>query len=252
MKDERNNNKDTVFFIDDLPVSTAEVVAILRRENMLPTIVKHLVLDKILQNIEIPSDHEKELVQIFRKQNNLIHETDFKNFLKKYHTNETLLKQFLSRPDRVVTYREERWGPRANSLYLKHKDRYDLISYRRLESTNADVMQEVYFRLKDKEDSWESMANQFPNCKSDEGALVKDVPAEQVEEPLLDALRKAGVGELIRPIRLGPNTIVIAELEKIKASKLDEEIRTLILREEFDRWLEDECNRMLKKLEVQS
>ena len=44
--------------------------------------------------------------------------------------------------------------------------------------------------------------------------------------------------------------MVVAELESIEASRFDDELRTLILRQEFDSWLQEECSRMLNKLQV--
>ena len=55
---------------------------------------------------------------------------------------------------------------------------------------------------------------------------------------------------VLRPLRLDANTVVVAELESIEARRFDDELRTLILRQEFDSWLQEECSRMLNKLRV--
>ena len=81
--------------------------------------------------------------------------------ITKRHIDESLLIKILSRPLQVVQYREERWGPFAQSLYLQHKERFDMVTYQRLESSNADVMQEIYFRLKDGEESWDGWPANF-------------------------------------------------------------------------------------------
>ena len=250
MSDSTMTKTDTALWLDDQPVSTAEVMAVLRKERKLPELVTNLVLDRTLSQVTLAPGREAELVRDFRQQQKLESDEAFADFLQKNHITEPLLQQTLSRPHRVVQFREDRWGPRANSLYLKHKDRYDRIHYRLLQSGNADVMQEVFFRLKDKEDSWETMARQFPGAPSNADARQKGIPATQIEEPLLAALRKAGPGVVIRPLRLNPSTVVVAELESIEASRFDDELRTLILRQEFDSWLQEECNRMLNKLQV--
>jgi len=237
-------------WLDGQPVSTSEVMAVLRKERKLPELVKNLVLDRTLSQVKLADGREDELLHNFRQQQKLESDEAFTDFLQNSHITEPLLKQSLSRPHRVVQFREERWGPRANSLYLKHKDRYDRISYRRLQSGNADVMQEVFFRLKDREDSWETMARQFPGAPPDADALLKGIPAAEMEAPLLAALRKADPGVVIRPLRLNPSAVVVAELESIEASRFDDELRTRILRQEFDSWLQEECERMLNKLQV--
>ena len=241
---------DAALWLDDQPVSSAEVMAVLRKEGKLPELVRNLVLDRTLSQVRLAPEREAELIRDFREQQKLETEEAFADFLQKNHITEPLLQQTLSRPHQVVQYREERWGPRANSLYLKHKDRYDRIHYRRLQSGNADVMQEVFFRLKDNEDSWETMARQFPGAPANADARQKGIPAAQIEAPLLAALRKAGPGVVIRPLRLNASTVVVAELESIEASRFDDELRTLILRQEFDSWLQEECSRMLNKLQV--
>jgi len=250
MSDSNMTKTDTALWLDNQPVSTIEVMAVLRKERKLPELVKNLVLDRTLSQVKLSPERQSELVREFRQQQKLESDEAFTGFLQKNYISETLFRQTLSRPHQVVQFREERWGPRANSLYLKHKDRYDRIHYRRLQCGNADVMQEVFFRLKDKEDSWETMAHQFPGTPANAGALQQGIPASQIEAPLLAALRKAGPGVVLRPLRLDANTVVVAELESIEARRFDDELRTLILRQEFDSWLQEECSRMLNKLRV--
>ena len=84
-----------------------------------------------------------------------------------------------------------------------------------------------------------------------EGEEGLQVPGlECVEPALVDALRKAGSGVLIRPLKLNSGMVVVAELESIEASQLDDELRTEILRQEFDTWLTEESTKMLSKLRV--
>lgn len=243
-------SKKLAFWLDEQPVSCEEVMAILRKDRKLPAIVRELVLDHALRSVNLPSDVENAMLIDFRQHQKLDNDEEFLDFLQKAHLDEKLLKEMVSRPQKVVQYREERWGPRANSLYLKHKDRYDKFTYRRLQSSNPDVMQEVYFRLKDKEDTWESLARQFPGAKPDADGRIQSVSVSQVEPALVDALRQAGSGVLIRPLQLNSGTVVVAELESIEASQLDDELRTEIIRQEFDNWLAEESTKMLSKLRV--
>jgi parvulin-like peptidyl-prolyl isomerase len=109
------------------------------------------------------------------------------------------------------------------------------------------VMQEVFFRLKDREESWESLAQQFSRGDTSATGRVGPVPVGTVEEPLLTALRQQGPGRVCRPISLGEQ-VVVAELEAFQPSEFNEELRTRILRDEFERWLQEECSKMLTKV----
>ena len=148
----------TTLWLDDQPISGKSVMDVLRRTGQISSLVQALVLDQTLSEVSLEPGQEDSLLKEFREEQKLENEESFQTFLNNKHLTEQLLLSTLTRPHKIVRYREERWGPRSNSLYLKHKDRYDLVTYRRLQANNADVMQEVFFRLKDREESWETMA----------------------------------------------------------------------------------------------
>lgn len=238
-------DSNTTLWLDDKPISSQSVMDVLRRTGYTSILVKELVLDQTVSEVSLEPGQEKELLKEFREQQKLESDEAFQTFLGNKHLTTELLIQMLGRPCKVIRYRNERWGPRANSLYLKHKDRYDLVTYRRLQACNSDVMQEVFFRLKDREDSWETMARQFPGTKPD--ARIGPIPVSQVEQPILEALRRSSPGTVLRPICLKDQVLVI-ELERFEASNFDDELREHILRQEFENWLNEECIRILSKL----
>jgi hypothetical protein len=236
-----------VLLLDDQPITADQMLGLLRRQGQIPSLVRELVLDQALATVELSPEEEEQHLQAFRSERQLGSEEAFVGFLQASSLDEQLLCQMVTRPERVVRYREERWGPRANSLYLKHKERYDLVTYRRLQCANADVMQEVFFRLKDREESWESLAQQFAGGDPNATGRVGPVPVGSLEEPVLSALRQQGPGRVCRPISLG-DQVVVAELEAFQPSEFNEELRTRILREEFETWLQEECSKMLNKV----
>lgn len=235
------------FWLDEQLIDTNELVDALRECINFAVIIRQIVLNRALINISLPSGRQEELLKNFRKENKLEEDVAYQQYLKAKNINERILVNNISRPEKAYIYREERWGPRANSLYLKHKDLYDLFTYRRLQSANADVMQEVFFRIKDNEDTWEGIAPNFPGSEKDARQVL--VPVEKIEAPLVSAMRKAGPGTVIRPIHLSQNLIVIAKLEEIQTSNYNNELRIRILNNEFNTWLNDECTKMINKLQ---
>ena len=133
----------------------------------------------LIYNFENKSDSWKTTLDIF------------KNHLNRLYIDEKIFKEMITRPSKVVRYRNERWGDHVKSLYLKNKEAYDRITYKRVQSNNMNLMQEVYFRLKDKEETWESILSQFPASQGKNG-ILKDVPAENIEEKLLLQMKNAG------------------------------------------------------------
>jgi hypothetical protein len=238
---------DPLIQLDDHAITGADLLSLSRRGGQLQAMLREWVLEQALAEVELPQDLLDQLLQDFKQQQKLDSEEAYVAFLQQRLLDEELVLAMVSRPHKVVRYREERWGPRANSLYLQHKERYDRLRYRRLQATNADVMQEVYFRLKDREESWESLARQVNPSDPTATGMVGPVAASQVEAPLLSQLRQAGEGKLLRPLQLGPHTVV-AQLEEVMPSEFNEELRTLLLRDAFDEWLGEECSRMIQKV----
>ena len=171
----------------------------------------------------------------------------FIDHLQNRHINESLLLKMLKRPHQVITYREDRWGHLAHSLYLKHKEQFDLVTYWRLESSNQDLMQEIYFRLKDKEESWDSLARQFPGAGPKATALQGPTPVGEVEEAILSALRHGESGKVLQPVICNGQVIVLS-LKSFEPSEFDDNVRNALLRQAFDDWLRQESSKMLKKL----
>lgn len=238
---------EPALLLDEQPINASAVLSVLRRQGQITNLVRELILDQALAEVELTAEEQAELLKAFRVEQKLESEEAYLAFLQNRHLSEDLLSQMVTRPQRVVRYREERWGPRANSLYLKHKERYDLVTYRRLQCGNADVMQEVFFRLKDREESWESLTQQFSGGNPSFTALVGPIAVGGLEEPVLNAMRQMGAGKVCRPIGLG-DQVVVVELEKFEPSEFNEELRTRILREEFETWLHEECSKMLSKV----
>jgi len=233
-------------WIDDIPLSSFETVTLIRQQAALPRLVQEWVLDKTVGHIQIDADKQQTLLDDYRNSNQLTSDESYADHLQKRHIDENLLRKILIRPYQVVRYREERWGPVAQSLYLQHKDSFDLVKYHRLQSGNADVMQEIYFLVKDGEESWDSLARQFPGAPSDATALQGPIPVAEVEAPVLEALRQSEPGRVSRPVHVGSNIILVA-LEEFQPSSFGDEVRKALLKKTFDEWMTQECSRMLNK-----
>ena len=238
----------TLFLIDEKPVSAKEILEVIRMQGLIPAIVRELIINEAASNIAINEEESEELRESLMNSHKIESDESYISFLEANNLDESLLMKKLKRPIQVVRYREERWGTRVKSLYLKHKNQYDLVTYNRLQGKDPDVMQEVYFRLKDGEETWPSLAMQLSGGNPASTALVGPIPVAELEEEVLMILRKLGPGEISRPIRL-ENSTVLVELQKFEPSVLDEELRSSILRLEFDNWLKEKCDRLLNKLE---
>ena len=142
------DTENAAMWINDVPLSSNETIKLIRQQGSLPQLIENWVLDKTLAQTHISPEIQQNLLDKYRTDNQLTSDEAYADHLQNRHINEALLLKILIRPLQVLHYREERWGPFTQSLYLQHKDQFDLVSYYRLESSNADVMREIYFRLR--------------------------------------------------------------------------------------------------------
>ena len=237
----------SIMLLGDKPVNGSTVLEIIRRQGQLPALVKELLLEQVLASFSISNEEESQLLNKFRNETNLQVDEDYLDFLNRNHLNESLVLKNLVKPKLIALFQEDRWGPRANSLYLKNKDKYDQVVYLRLQCKNPDIMQEVFFRLKDREESWESLAQQFNPGLSQPSARQGPTPVAEIEEPVVQALRQAGPGKVCRPIQI-KDQILVVQLEAFQACSFNNDLRQRILEMEFENWVEEESKKMLQKV----
>ena len=249
MKMTKSHRDTTQLSIEGERVTEEELLKAIRKTGMLKELIKEVYLERTLSKINVKEETIEEQILQYKENNGLNDEHRFKEHLKSLSLSQSLFREILSRPSKIVLYRNERWGDHVNSLYLKNKESYDYVSYKRIQSANMNLMQEVYFRLKDKEETWESIISQFPKINGKNG-ILKDVEVSSIEEELLSQMRKSGKGVVNFPIGIN-GQIVITELIETKSKELDEDLKTKILNEEFKAWLEETTTNLTKQAGIE-
>ena len=61
MRENAMKNDAPVLWLDEQPISMSELMSVLRKEQKLPEIVKHLVMDRALENIKVEAQYEKSI-----------------------------------------------------------------------------------------------------------------------------------------------------------------------------------------------
>lgn len=234
--------------IEGQEIEYTEVLDILRQQNIFRNLLEELVLEKKLLNIEITKEREDKLVKTFREENNLKDDEAFKEYMKRNYIEERHVRKLVTRAERIVEFRTEEWAHLTNSLYLQNKDKYDLITYRRLECNNQDIMQEVYFRIKDGEETWETMAKQFAPGNPEANAKIGPVPKSIIEQQLMKSMKDKGEGRIVPPIHVGNSNYAIAELIKLEASVYNEEIQTQLIKDSFNEWIANQVQKSSEQL----
>lgn len=250
MNQTQRKQKMQMLIGDDI-VSSESIIKHLRKQTTIPALVQELILERELSNIRLPEERNDEILNKYLEQHNIKDKTAFEAHLKDRLIDEEILLELLTRPEKIVLYREKRWGPVAESIYLQKKEKYDYVTYHRLENENLEVMQEIYFRIKGKEESWDQLARQFPGSNAYTTSVKGPVSTTKVEEEILQSLRQGSIGKINKPIQL-KNKTVLVELIEFQSSSYDSKMKELLLRDTFDEWLRNECRKLINEIEFKS
>ncbi len=233
--------------IDGNTVEEQEIFDTLFRRSEMTNLIKEIFIDRELIKIELKDERNFEILSEFKKSRRIENEEQYVSFLQDNYLDEASLLRIITRPEKIVKLREEKWGPRAKSIYITNKENFDRVSYKRLQCGNKNVMQEVYFRIKEKEDNWESMAKIFHPGNPSADAKVGPVSVNNIENELLEAMRKEGEGNVIKPKMIG-GQFVIAELERFEGTMFNDTIREQILQQELESWINRETTKLKNKI----
>ena len=156
---------------------------------------------------------------------------------QKDHTNDEnsglnteTLKEKLRVTPAVSRWSHDQWSHLVDSLYLKAKGDLDQASCRLLRIKNKSMANELYFRIKANETSFEQAAREYgegPERKK--GGLISLQPLKAMPFGLAPLLQQLEVGKISQPLKLG-KIYCLVQLEEFRPSQLDEKTRKALLR----------------------
>ena len=239
----------TKLLIDQTEVASHEILDAIIVQRLLPTIAREIIIARETNKRALEGQKADKILSDFKDSEGIKNKIDMDEFLDKHNLTLNNLKTIIYRKDRIADFISEKWGNSADSLFIKYKQSFDQYKYQRIALTNKDIMQEVYFRIKEGEDTWENIYNQL---KPDDGrscSIVGPVGREQIEPPLLKRMLDRGKNKIIEPFKLG-SMYVVAELVESQAIELTEENKQKMLEMHFEKWLEEEAKELISKIKI--
>ena len=228
-------------------VSSQELQKFVVFKNQMRNFAKEMVIEERIKEIDLSENEKKEAMETFKKANNIQSEDDLKRFTITNYVNIEICSDLAERNVKIEKFREEKWGPQVNSLYLQNKDEFDYVVYHELKSAKTNTLQEIYFRIKDKETTWETLRNQLSTNKDYQFTVRGPKLMRDTNKAIRQKLRTSKVGKIIEPFKFGDETMLI-ELIELTAPDFDGRLRYRLMLEAYNKWLEQEATSILKNL----
>ncbi len=134
-------------------------------------------------------------------------------------------------------YKQETWSDQVDAHFIKRKSQLDRVVYSLIRVEKPEVAQELYFRIKDDENTFSALAMEYSQgSEAQTGGLIGPVEINAPHPKIARILATCQPGQLVPPTRVG-EWIVIVRLENYLSAKLDDSMRQRMLDELFNRWL---------------
>jgi parvulin-like peptidyl-prolyl isomerase len=226
--------------IGDQFLTGEEIIPLLEKYQLLPQLAREIVVDRAIEGITCTTDEQKQGYQKFCKQQQIETESDLQEWLKRRNLSPAHLEALVERSVKIEKFKQQTWGNQLESYFLQRKGQFDKVIYSLLRTKDAGVAQELYCRLLEEEATFEELAREYsqgPEAKT--GGKVGPVELSNPHPTLAKMLAISEPGQLWPPTRLN-EWFVLVRLEESLPAQLDDAMRSQLLNERFNQWLQEQ------------
>lgn len=230
-----------VIQIGQKTITAAELPHLLARYRLLPQLVRELVIEEAIAQIECSEAEAEQGKAQFYAQNQLTTPEARQAWASAHKMSVQDLDNLALRTLKVEKFKQDTWGSKVETYFLERKSKLDQVVYSLIRTRDADVATELYFRICDGEDSFAELARDYSEGpEAQTGGIVGPVSLSTPHERIAQMLANSQPQQLWPPVRLG-QWHVIVRLEKQIPATLDEGMRARLVEELFRQWLEAQC-----------
>lgn len=225
--------------IGNIHISQAELVPLLQKYQMLPSVLRELVIDRAIAEIECQSSEQLTALKQFYDRHELTSEVRLGEWLNTYYLDRHQLSEIAIRQFKIEKFKQVTFGNEIESYFLKRKRELDKAVYSLIRTTDPGIAQEIYFRSIDGEQSFAELAREYSQgAESQTGGMIGPVELSAPHPTIAAILLNHPVGKVHHPVQLDKWYVIIRP-EQIITARFDEAMRQRLLDELFQAWIEE-------------
>ena len=238
-----NNAEQPVLQIGDRTITGTELTGLLQQYQLLPKLQEEMAIEQAIASFYCTPEEEAECCEDFYKQRQLNTEVDRQKWLQEQNLTVAQLTNLATRELRIEKFKQATWGDKLESYFLQQKSQLDRYVYSLIRLRDGDVAKELYFRLKEGEQSFAEIAEQYSEgLEAKTGGLIGPVQLGLSHPKLAQILKASQPGQIIPPTAI-ENLWIIVRLEKVISAQFDEAMQQKLLDELFANWLKQQLKK---------
>jgi parvulin-like peptidyl-prolyl isomerase len=220
-----------VLQLGDRILQPTEVLSLLSEYQLLPQLIKEIILEEAITSAEIfctPEEEKQTCEQLVQQYQGIDQQAE--SFQQ--------LKLMAIRSVKLEKFKEATWGDDLNSYFFQRKSQLDKVIYSLITTSEIGIAQEIYFRIQEGEQSFAELAQEYSQGpEAQTSGLVGPIDLQSLHPTLANILSKSQPQQLSPPIQIN-NLLIIVRLEKLLPAQLDRSMRQRLLNERFNQWLQ--------------
>jgi parvulin-like peptidyl-prolyl isomerase len=226
--------------IGNFQVPTGELVPLLVKYQMLPGLLRELVIDRAIADVEISEAEKVQGIQEFYQRYQLTSNEQVEQWLTLQGLTVQQMEEIAVRLFKIEKFKRENWSQKLEAYFLKRKGQLDRAIYSLIRTEDVGIAQEVYFRLMDGEQTFEEIARKYSQgAEAQTSGLIGPVELSTPHPAIAQLISSNPPGKICPPIKLD-QWYAIVRPEKILPSQLDEPMRQRLINELFQTWLQEQ------------
>ena len=214
-----------VLQVGNQQLTTSEVVSVINQPQLLPRVLREIIIEQAIAPIEYtPAELEQIYLELQKQQLS--------------GKNSQQLKETAIRQLKLDKFKQTNWGKKIEAYFLRSKEKWDQALFHLIQTPNAEVAQELYFRISEGEQDFTNLAPEYsqgPETRT--GGLVGPIKLQNLHPTLAKILASSQAGQ-ISPIFRVDNNFVLVRLEKYIPAQLDDALRQKLMDELFEQWIQ--------------
>lgn len=239
---------NAILQIGDRMIAAEEIIPLLAGYQLLTPLVRELIIDSATTAIDCTPEEIAQAQKQFFEQQQISSDETKQAWLEQHKMTTVQLEALAVRGLKVEKFKQATWGHKLENYFLGRKAQLDRVIYSLVRNQDPGIIQEVYFRVQEGEQSLADLARQYSQGpEAETGGLIGPVELSTPHPAIAQMLRMTQPGQLCPPTRLG-EWFVIVRLEKFIPAQLDTSMRQRLLNECFTTWLSEQLKQQLAVL----
>ncbi|HLP91144.1 MAG TPA: peptidylprolyl isomerase [Nostocaceae cyanobacterium] len=216
--------------LGDRMMSAGEVLPLLAKYQLMPVLIKEMMIDQAIAEIKTTPEEEKMVCE----------QAAQAQAQQKQPFSPEQVQAIAIRQLKLEKFKELSWGGDIDSYFYQRKPQLDRVIYSLISTSDIGIAQEIYFRIQEGEQSFAELAKQYaqgPEAQTD--GLVGPIELQAIHPVLAKILSTSQPQQLLPPTQIG-EWVLIVRLEKLLPAQLDRPARQRLINERFNQWLQNQ------------